>query len=111
MPNVRVPNQKFITDTQKSTCDKEHLFAQINLDALNTAMMRLKGEHFKVWVYFAKNASGYSFYLSSKDVCENCCISRDTYDKAIAALIKTGYLVQEEEGKNNYYFTDMPPVA
>lgn len=111
MPNVRVPNQKFITDTQKSICDKEHLFAQINLDALNTAMTRLKGEHFKVWLYFAKNAAGYSFYLSSKDVCESCCISRDTYDKAIATLTRLGYLVQDSDTKNNYYFTDLPSVA
>mgnify|MGYP003305426930 CR=1 FL=1 len=49
-----VANQKTIK-VQKEQCDKAHLYALYNLDALQYAMIDLKGESFKLWVYLGKN--------------------------------------------------------
>lgn len=105
------PNQKVIKDTVKSPCDAEHYYTTINNDALLTAALRLKGETFKVWLYFAKNVNGYSFALSSKHVCETFGISRSTYDRAIESLINAGYLREDPVFKNQYVFYDFPRVA
>lgn len=100
-----MPNQILITDTIKRPCNKGTLYTCINLDSLYTAMMRLHGEHFKVWCYFAENAEHYSFKLSSKDVCEKCNIGRDTFTKALTALKENGYLVETPGG---FAFYDWP---
>ena len=45
--SVTVPNQKTIAIT-KEKCDKDHLYATINLEALQDAMIDLSGEALKL---------------------------------------------------------------
>jgi hypothetical protein len=64
-----VPNQKAIRIMTKEKCDKDNLYVCINLEAIEAAMAALDGNCFKLWLYLAKNQSGYEFGLSQKD-CE-----------------------------------------
>jgi hypothetical protein len=48
------PNQKTVK-VNKKVCDKEHIYATISLEALQYAMIDLKGETFKLWCFLAKN--------------------------------------------------------
>jgi hypothetical protein len=49
-----VPNQKVIKVVKEPT-DRNHLYAAINLDAMNAAARDLDAGAFKLWCYFAKN--------------------------------------------------------
>ena len=100
-------NQKAIRII-KADSNKDNTYTIYNLAATRKAMKDLNPTAFKVWCYFNSNAGGYEFGLSSKDVCEACGISRNTYDKAITSLIEKGYLVQEElyENLKGYLFIE-----
>ena len=101
-----VPNQKHII-IKKSPCNKENIYAMINIDALNTAMNDLKGELFKLWVYFAKNQDNYNFDLSQKAATE-WGLKRSAYYDNVDKLIEKGYLQQKDSNSNIFYFTEKP---
>ena len=100
-------NQKAIRIV-KARSDKDNAYAIFNLAAMNKAMQTLSPNAFKIWCYLNKNQGGYEFGLSSKQVCEECGIARNTYDKAVHALIDAGYLVQVElyENITGYLFVE-----
>lgn len=98
-------NQKTIK-VLKEKCDKENLYAIFNLEALNAAMLDLKGESFKLWCYLNKNQNEYTFALSKVDALKWGIGSKSSYDRAIAELIEKGYLV--ETSSNHYDFYEMP---
>ena len=100
-------NQKAIRIV-KAKSDKDNTYTIFNFAATRKAMKDLTPTAFKVWCYFNSNAEGYEFGLSSKDVCETCGIARNTYDKAIHALIDAGYLIQAElyENITGYLFIE-----
>lgn len=75
------------------------------MQALENAMQDLKGESFKLWVYFSKNQDNYSFDLSQK-AAEQCGIKRTSYYNHIETLIEKGYLQQKNENSNIFFFTE-----
>ena len=79
-----------------------------NLDALQYAMIDLKGEAFKLWVYIGKNQNGYTFALSKVDAIKWGVGSKSSYDRAVKELIEKGYLV--ERSKNHFDFYEIPRV-
>lgn len=95
-------NQKTIT-VEKERCDKNHLYAMVNLDALKGAMLDLKGESFKLWCYLDKNQNGYTFALSKVDALSWGIGSKSSYDRAVAELISKGYLVKTVGNHYNFY--------
>ena len=103
---MSAPNQKRITGIHKEPCDKSHVYALINQEAIRNAMLELKPSTVKVWFYFAKNQESYEFDLSSVAVCEYCNISDKTYREAVKELVDKRYLVQT--GKNTYEFYEIP---
>lgn len=103
-----VPNQKVIT-TKGALHDKDNIYAMLNIEALNLAMMTLSPNTFKLWCYMAKNQNDYTFALSSTDVCKVCSMSIGTYKKAVNELIDSGYLVNTSG--NSYNFYEMLPEA
>lgn len=98
-----VPNQKVVS-MEKESC-KGALFAQINMDALESAARDLDAGAFKLWVYFAKNQNNYVFALSSKDVENTFGMKIKQYNNAVATLMEKGYLV--ETSKNHYTFKEI----
>ena len=70
------PNQKIIK-VNKEKCDKQNYYAAINLNALESAALKLKSGAFKLWVYFAKNQDEFEFALSNKAVAETFGIKKD----------------------------------
>ena len=100
-----VANQKTIK-VQKEECSKSHLYAMYNLDALQAAMIDLKGESFKMWCYLGKNQNGYQFALSMVDAIKWGIGSKSSYNRAIAELKEKGYLV--ETSTNHYDFYEVP---
>lgn len=104
MPNT-VPNQKTIA-INKELSDKEHKYSIYNLEALQYAMITLKGESFKLWCYLNKNQSGYEFGLSCVDAVKWGIGSRSSYDRAVKDLIAKGFLV--ETSSNHYNFYEKP---
>ena len=103
---MAVPNQKIIK-INKEPCDKEHLYTSINLHALQLAILDLRGEAFKLWLYLSKNQNLYQFELSQKAVTDWTGISRATYYRAIEELTSKGYLVQND-GSSLYTFYELP---
>lgn len=96
------PNQKTVS-VKKEQCDKAHIYATYNLEALQSAMLDLKGETFKLWCYLDKNQNGYTFALSKVDALKWGIGSKSSYDRAIAELIQKGYLVNTQGNCYNFY--------
>lgn len=109
MANIKtVPNQK-VVKVNKEKCDKQNLYAAINLEAMEQAAINLDAGAFKLWCYFAKNQNGYEFALSSKDAADNFGLKKKQYDNAIKELIEKNYLVVSKG--NNYIFYEIPLVS
>lgn len=104
-------NQKTVL-VSKETCNKNNLYATINLKALNYAAGQLSGDGFKMWVYFSKNQNGYEMELSSKHAEQTFSLSKRRYDNAIKELIEGGFLVDsnidQQAVKNSWTFYEFP---
>lgn len=99
-----VPNQK-VVKVNKEVCNKQNIYATINITAMEKAAQELAAGAFKLWVYFAKNQHGYEFALSSKEIEANFGIKIKQYNNAVDELIEKGYLVQQGES-NSYLFME-----
>lgn len=99
-----VPNQK-IVKVEKQPCDKQHIYAAINIAAMEQAAQTLDAGAFKLWCYFAKNQDGFQFALSSKDVLESFGMKIKQYNNAVAELKEKGYLT--ETSGNHYTFNEV----
>ena len=102
-----VANQKTV-NVQKEKCSKDNLYAMYNLNALQDAMIDLKGEALKLWLYIGKNQDGYTFALSKVDAIKWGIGSKSSYDRAVKELIEKGYLVKTSG--NHYNFYEVPKV-
>lgn len=102
------PKQK-IVKVNKEVCNKQNLYATINLEAMSKSAIDLDAGAFKLWVYFAKNQNNYEFALSSKDANETFGLKKKQYDNAVAELIEKGYLVQTEG--LHFTFNEVPVVS
>ena len=96
-------NQKIVQIAPRTKRDAEHLFATMNIDALQAAVQDLKGSALKLWLYFNKNQDGYQFELSQK-ACHNWGIKKDSYYAGVEELVSKGYLVPIYVGSNIYKF-------
>lgn len=106
---MSVPNQKKVQVAPRPKRDKEHLYAMMNIDALQTAMRDLKGSALKMWLYFNKNQDRYQFELSQK-ACVEWGIKKDSYYDGVRELEAKGYLLPIYEGSNIYNFYETPPA-
>lgn len=102
-------NNQWTIEINKSVCDKEHLYATINLKSLHRAMKILTPKAFELWIYFAKNTDKvkgkqYSFALSCADFLKWSSVKETSYREAIKELKRKGYLI--ESGENYYKFYD-----
>lgn len=102
-----VANQKTVK-VQKEESNKDNKYGIFNLDALNNAMIDLKGETFKLWCYINKNQDNYTFALSKVDAIKWGIGSKSSYDRAVKELIEKGYLV--ETTPNHFEFYELPKV-
>ena len=101
------PNQKTLKIC-KCLCNRDNPYSTFNLQALQTAMSRLKGEAFKLWVYLNKNRESHTTALSAVDALAWGIGSKSSYDRAIMKLIEQGYLVKID---NNFYcFYELPQI-
>ena len=98
-----VPNQK-VVKINKELCNKQNLYATINIRAMEEAAQRLQSAAaFQLWIYFAKNQDSYTFALSSKDVENRFGMKIKQYNNAISKLIEKGYLQQQSGNIYNFY--------
>ena len=105
---VTVANQN-IVEVKKETCDKNHIYAMINIEAMQLAMKDLTPAQFQVWLYYAKNQAGYTFAVSPAAALNEFGIKKDTFQKANQVLREKGYLVNDAtKGKNYYIFYERP---
>ena len=100
-------NQKVVT-VMKELTDTDHIYACINIEALENAAADLDAGAFKMWIYFAKNQDCYQFALSSKDARERFGVKIKQYNNAIETLQEKGYLVQDDENDNTWIFYETP---
>lgn len=104
---MSVPNQKIVQIGKRTVRDGKHLYATMNLDAMQQAMRTLKGSSLKMWLYLNKNQEFYAFELS-RAACLEWGIKKDSYYDGVRELIEKGYLVQTREGSNMYTFYESP---
>ena len=97
-----VANQKTIT-TVKEKSDTNNPYAIFNLDALQSAMVDLNKESFKLWCYLNKNQNGYTFGLSAVDALKWGIGSRSSYNRAVKELTEKGYLVNKSGNHYEFY--------
>lgn len=85
---------------------KGKLFAQIEMNALETAAQNLDAGAFKLWIYLVKNQDGFELALSKQAVENNFGMKKAQYDNAVHQLIDKGYLKCLRG--NTYLFEDYP---
>lgn len=103
-----VANQD-VVEVHKEPCDKNHIYAMINIEASQLAMKDLTPAQFQVWYYFAKNQSGYEFAVSPAAALNEFGIKKDTFQKAKQVLKEKGYLIENlAKGKNHWIFREIP---
>ena len=103
------PNQKVIT-THKASCDKENLYAKINIEAMNLAARNFHGREaggFLLWCYFARHQDNYTFAFSPELAAEEFGLTDGVCTNAIKYLRKKGYL-KKVSGQTEFAFYEMP---
>ena len=102
---MAVPNQKkILIERSSEKAVKDYL--KVSNENLQTAMYNLKGNTFKLWVYFTDNANGYAIDLYPVDFCTKANVSDSTYRRAFEELEEKGYLKQSKQQKNLYLFSE-----
>lgn len=102
------PNQN-VVEVHKEPCNKDNIYATINIEASQLAMKDLTPVQFQVWYYFAKNQAGYVFAVSPAAALAEFGIKKDSFQKAVAVLREKGYLVNNPaKGKNYWIFNEKP---
>lgn len=104
---MSVPNQKVVQIAPRKKRNKENLYAMLNLDALQSAMVELNGSSLKLWLYFNKNQENYHMELSQRE-CLKWGIKKDSYYSAVKDLGAKGYLLPVRDGSNIYNFYEDP---
>ena len=103
-----VANQD-IVEVHKELCNKDNIYAMINIKAIQLAMKDLTPAQFQVWLYFAKNQAGYQFAVSPAAALDEFGIKKDTFQKAKVVLKEKGYLIENPaKGKNHWIFREIP---
>lgn len=103
------PNQKVIT-THKASCDKEHIYTKINIEAMNLAARNFHGKEaggFLLWCYFARHIDNYTFAFSPELANEEFGLTDGVCSNAISLLREKGYL-KRTEGQTQFAFYEMP---
>lgn len=112
MGRVKTTSNQRIISVNKEPTDKQHLYTANNLEALDEASGRLlSAGGFKLYIYLAKNQNNYKFALSSKDFMNWSGLGKQAYRTAFNELVKEGYLIQDSEQSNLYYFYDKSQKA
>ena len=76
---------------------------------MQKAVKDLTPAQFQVWLYFAKNQSGYTFAVSPSAALNEFGIKKDTFQKAKQVLKQKGYLIENlAKGKNHWIFKEVP---
>ena len=111
MPNYNSnPNQRSI-NIHKELTNKEHkdnYYAKINLNALRDAMSSLTPKAFELWIYLSKNQDNHFMWLSKVDFLSWSKVKSTSYYSAFNELKELGYLVEKEDGNNQYDFYERP---
>ncbi len=102
---MSVPNQKKIMIERTSDRISKDYF-KVSNENLETAMYNLKGNTFKLWIYFADNKNGYTMELYPVDFCLKAGVSDSTYRRAFDDLLEKGYLQQSTKNNNLYIFRE-----
>ena len=103
---MSVPNQKkILIERTSEKAAKDYL--KVSNDSLEIAMYNLKGNSFKLWIYFADNKNGYAMDLYPVDFCTKAKVSDSTYRRAFEDLEDKGYLVKHPTKDNLYLFREI----
>ena len=103
---MSVPNQKKIL-IERTSVNAIKDFLKVSNESLETAMYNLKGNAFKLWIYFADNKNGYSMDLYPVDFCTKARVSDSTYRRAFEELENKGFLIKSNKQKNLYLFREV----
>ena len=103
---MSVPNQKKIL-IERTSVNAIKDFLKVSNDNLEIAMYNLKGNAFKLWIYFADNKNGYAMDLYPVDFCTKAKVSDSTYRRAFEELEKKGYLIKSSKQDNLYLFKEV----
>ena len=98
------PNQRIITVKKTVPADKNHPYTLCVKEVLLEAAKELKGNDFKLFMYFYTNRDNYSSAFSPQDVADNWGMSADTARSCFNNLIDKGFI--SSSGKNKYQFSD-----
>lgn len=102
---MSAPNQRTIK-VNKTLSDKNHIYAILNIAAIERAAYLLTPTAFKLWLYLAKNQDGYTFEFYKVDAMKFGNFSERAYPTAFKELVNNGYL--KETSKNHYSFYELP---
>lgn len=100
-------NQRMIT-LNKEECDVDNIYAKINIEALNNAARNLTHAGFLLWIYFAQNQEGYTFWLSKVAVRNKVGVSDSSYHRAFKELVEKKYLIKDDLNDDYYQFYEKP---
>ena len=105
---ITVANQDVVS-IEKEPCDKNNIYAMINIKAMNLAAKDLSPVQFQVWLYFAKNQAGYTFAVSPVAALNEMGIKKQSFQEAKRVLKEKGYLIENpSKGKNHWIFREVP---
>ena len=98
------PNQRIITIKKTVEGDKAHPYTLCVKEILVEAAKVLKGNDFKLFMYFYSNKEDWTLGFSPQDVADNWGMSTDTARSCFNNLIDKGFIVPL--GKNKFKFYD-----
>lgn len=103
-------NQQYkVLNTYKSDTTN-HGYIMLSHSSWQRAIKELSSVGFKLYMYMAKNSSGYEYDLSPASINNTVKMCKESYRNALKELKAKGYIIQSDIYENGIYFRDNPDL-
>lgn len=104
---MKYENQKrIVIEREQVKKGSKRIFLCAYFDNIEDAMKILSKSAFQTYIYLLSNADGYKLDASPTHISKVCNMSAKTAQKTIRELEEKGYLTQDREKENTYYFNE-----
>lgn len=102
---IEINNIEYIFYHKGETVDDNGYIPLLKNSAMYHAAQQLNGNAFKIWMYILRWKDQGYFYFSPAAITNAMGIPKQSVSDAKKELMKKGFIIQDENNPNKYYFS------
>ena len=101
---INIPNIEYIFYHEGESIDENGYIPLLKNTYMYHASQQLNGNAFKIWMYILRWKNQGYFYFSPAAITAAMGIPKQSISDAKKELIQKGFIIQDNENENKYYF-------